>query len=328
MASIRRTLSPYNGRHPPTLCQRGLAHRHRASPYSPSQQAFSRTPMSFPRPISTRPRAAFHDPPLGRSPPSSPAGPSEVVLQVFLVFPRRIRVGSIPFGHFDNLRPNDLAVEVNHPHANARFDEPVDLPLSREGSDLGLAAERLGRSDLGKSFDFAPRKQLIVVTPTYNRAMQGYFLNRGRADDDNVYTLELFDHLREIRHFGTWPVAMLAQSKNKAILEGPVCNGTQVIGWNTNEKSKRLRRFHVGHVGVCFQQHNLVEAIETRASSITSNTTTRHGEGGVSETTFIEQVVADESQMEGVPFGCSKIMNWHLHLDARKISYPKGVVIH
>lgn len=45
---------------------------------------------------------------------------------------------------------------------------------------------------------------------------------------------------------------MLAQSKNKAILEGPVCNGTQVIGWHTNEKSKRLRRFHVDMSGFAF----------------------------------------------------------------------------
>lgn len=52
--------------------------------------------------------------------------------------------------------------------------------------------------------------------------------------------------------FGAWPVAMLAQSKNKAILEGPVCNGSQVIGWHTNEKSKRLRRFHVDMSGFAF----------------------------------------------------------------------------
>lgn len=52
--------------------------------------------------------------------------------------------------------------------------------------------------------------------------------------------------------FGTWPVGMLAQSKNKVILEGPVCNGSQVIGWHTNEKSRRLRRFHVDMSGFAF----------------------------------------------------------------------------
>lgn len=41
------------------------------------------------------------------------------------------------------------------------------------------------------------------------------------------------------------------------------------------------------------------------------------------ETTFIEQLVEDESQMEGLPRCCSKIMNWHLHLDARHLVYPK-----
>ncbi|KAJ8512185.1 hypothetical protein OPV22_002619 [Ensete ventricosum] len=32
------------------------------------------------------------------------------------------------------------------------------------------------------------------------------------ADDDSICSLDLFDRLRQIRRFGTWPVAMLAQS--------------------------------------------------------------------------------------------------------------------
>ncbi|GKB34267.1 probable beta-1,4-xylosyltransferase IRX9H, partial [Tanacetum coccineum] len=42
------------------------------------------------------------------------------------------------------------------------------------------------------------------------------------------------------------------------------------------------------------------------------------------ETTFIEQLVEDESQMEASPSGCSKIMNWHLHLEAHGLAYPRG----
>ena len=38
----------------------------------------------------------------------------------------------------------------------------------------------------------------------------------------------------------------------------------------------------------------------------------------------MEQVVEDEIQMEATPPGCSKIMNWHLHLEARELVYPKG----
>lgn len=31
--------------------------------------------------------------------------------------------------------------------------------------------------------------------------------------------------------------------------------------------------------------------------------------------------------MEGVPVGCGKVMNWHLHLDAQGVAYPRGWVV-
>ena len=54
------------------------------------------------------------------------------------------------------------------------------------------------------------------------------------------------------RRFGTWLVGMLEHGKSRTILEGPVCEGEKVIGWHTNEKSKRLRRFHVDMSGFAF----------------------------------------------------------------------------
>ncbi|GJR76740.1 probable beta-1,4-xylosyltransferase IRX9H [Tanacetum coccineum] len=239
--------------------------------------------------------------------------------------------------------------------------------------------------------DYVARKQVIVVTPTYNRALQAFYLNRlghvlrlvpspilwivvemnvastettnvfrgmgvmyrhlvcGKnltdvndrgvhqrntalehiehhkldgivyfADDDNVYSLELFETLRDISRFGTWPVAMVAQSKNKATLEGPVCNGSQV----TNEKSKRLRRFHVDMSGFAFNSTILWDPKRwgKRSSALIRQVDTV--KEGFQETTFIEQLVEDESQMEATPCGCSKIMNWHLHLEAHGLAYP------
>ncbi|CAF2045226.1 unnamed protein product [Brassica rapa] len=70
------------------------------------------------------------------------------------------------------------------------------------------------------------------------------------ADDDNLYSLELFQSLRQIIRFGTWPVAMLAPSKNKAILEGPICNGSQVetsrFPSNPPTRHHRKGRFSTG----------------------------------------------------------------------------------
>lgn len=54
------------------------------------------------------------------------------------------------------------------------------------------------------------------------------------------------------RQFGTWTVAKQTQDNNRVTLEGPVCNGTKVIGWHLNELSKRYRRFHAETPGFAF----------------------------------------------------------------------------
>ncbi|XP_042458639.1 probable beta-1,4-xylosyltransferase IRX9H [Zingiber officinale] len=144
------------------------------------------------------------------------------------------------------------------------------------------------------------------------------------TDEDSIYSLELFERLREIRRFGVWPVAMLAQNKNEAILEGPVCNGSQVIGWHTNQKSKRLRRFHVDMSGFAFNSSIIWDTRRWNRPNMDAIQQLDTMNKGLQETTFIEQIVEDESQMEGIPYGCSRIMNWYLPLEAKDLVYPKG----
>ncbi|KAH8516225.1 hypothetical protein H0E87_004551 [Populus deltoides] len=233
-------------------------------------------------------------------------------------------LGIFPFGQVDtDINKHDFSFEMKPPHVNVQLDTKDNFALAAVSLGVEKTTPQLDRFS---RFDYVERKELIVITPTYNRALQAYFLNRlGQvlrlvqppllwivvemtsasaetaeilrktgvmyrhlvcvnknntnvkdrgvhqrnaglehierhrldgivyfADDDNVYSLQLFESLRNISHFGTWPVAMLAQSKNKAIVEGPVCNASQVIGWHTNEKSKRLRRFHVDMSGFAF----------------------------------------------------------------------------
>ncbi|MBA0856152.1 hypothetical protein Goshw_024059 [Gossypium schwendimanii] len=300
--------------------------------------------------------------------------------------------GIAPFGYSDtDVRAKDFTLpELKPPHANLRFDDQIFTSVS-----LSVNTKLLEPKESTDIIE--PLKQLIVVTPTYNRGFQAYFLNRlGQvlrlvkpplvwivveekaashetaeilrktgvmyrhvlcafnsssvkdprvhqrnaalehierhkldgivffADDDNVYTLELFESLRTISRFGTWPVAMLARSKNKAILEGPVCNASQVIGWHTNDKSKRLRRFYADMSGFAFNSSILWDSkrwARPFSNPIRQLDTVKEG---FQESTFIEQVVEDESQMEGIPHGCSRIMNWHLHLDTDNLFYPKG----
>ncbi|KAK2981725.1 hypothetical protein RJ640_005977 [Escallonia rubra] len=393
MASIRRTLSPYNDR----------SYQNGGTPFS------------------------LHSPPHKLSPNGknlSLLSTFNVVLRQFLagvkhskkvpntwrksfyrclfVFLLGFLLGMAPFGDLDDTRNRDFSFEVKLAPINVKehVKQSVEDVVVAKPDNFALDTVELGvenRSNVKDRFDYSPRKQLIVVTPTYNRALQAFYLNRlGQvlrlvpppliwivvemnaaseetadmlrnagvmyrhlvcvknstgvkdrgvhqrntalehierhkldgivyfADDDNVYSLELFESMREIGRFGTWPVAMLAQSKNKAILEGPVCNGSQVIGWHTNEKSKVLRRFHVDMSGFAFNSTILWDPKRWKRPTSDPIRQLDSVKEGFQETTFIEQVVEDESQMEAIPQGCIKIMNWHLHLEAHELFYPRG----
>ncbi|KAF5784566.1 putative 1,4-beta-D-xylan synthase [Helianthus annuus] len=373
MASIRRTLSPYHDR----------SHQNGATttPFSlnsPSHKHNSTTRFASPLSTFGLPRKGYRT--WRRS-----------LYTCVFFFLLGFFLGFAPFGEFqeeDAVRSRDFSFEV--------VNRPPALDVKQE--DIVVDKVELANLKEKERFDYqVARKQLIVVTPTYNRALQAFYLNRlGQllrlvpppllwivvemnaastetadilrgmgimyrhlvctknltdikdrgvhqrnralehiehhkldgivyfADDDNVYSLQLFESIREISRFGTWPVAMLAQSKNKATLEGPVCNGSQVIGWHTNEKSKRLRRFHVDMSGFAFNSTILWDPKRWKKPTSALIRQLDTIKEGFQETTFIEQLVEDESQMEAIPFGCSKIMNWHLHLEAHELGYPRG----
>ncbi|XP_051124453.1 probable beta-1,4-xylosyltransferase IRX9H [Andrographis paniculata] len=401
MASIRRTLSPYNDR----SYQNGSGDPF--SVHSSSQKLFSHGRTTF-SPLRRFIAGIFLQKQHSRK--NSQFSWRKSILRGLLFFFLGFLLGMAPFNNDFNelnhpdVRNREFAFErvpdVVNVEKNVGDFSGVDVP---NGNDVVVNAVELGvaqKSDgvvSKRILDFVPRKQLIVVTPTYNRALQAYYLNRlGQvlrlvrppllwvvvemnaasmetaeilrnmgivhrhlvckknstdvkdrgvhqrntaiehierhkldgivyfADDDNIYSLELFENIREIGRFGTWPVGMLAQSKNKAILEGPVCNGSQVIGWHTNEKSKRLRRFHVDMSGFAFNSTILWDPKRWHRPTSEPIRQLDTVKEGFQETTFIEQIVEDESQMEGIPLGCNKIMNWHLHLEARGLFYPKG----
>ncbi|XP_074286952.1 putative beta-1,4-xylosyltransferase IRX9H [Silene latifolia] len=336
----------------------------------------------------------------GLSPPSKPSRRNpwrKPFYRCLLCFIIGFLLGVLSFANVDeNVYNRDFASDnVNREEISqitVREMPKNDVVLKSE-EEINVAPKSL---ELSMDIDYRPRKLLIVVTPTYNRVLQAYYLNRlGQvlslveapllwivvemeaqspetaailrntgvtyrhlvcrksltdvkdrgvqlrntavqhielhrlegivyfADEDNVYSIELFEEIRGISRFGTWPVAMLAQGKNKAILEGPVCNGSQVIGWHTNEKSKRLRRFHVDMSGFAFNSTILWDS-QRWQRPLLNHVLQLDTVKDFQETALLEQVIAEESQMEGIPDSCGKIMNWHLHLDAHGAKYPRG----
>lgn len=102
-----------------------------------------------------------------------------------LFFLSGLLVGMTPFGHVNDLRTHDFSFEIKPPLVNTQIKVKTDYFMSRDDTTLDgdvnhrvqLQGDIFGLKREVK-VDFEARKQLIVVTPTYNRAMQAYFMNR------------------------------------------------------------------------------------------------------------------------------------------------------
>lgn len=63
------------------------------------------------------------------------------------------------------------------PNVEERLDDGKRKENSVDGVSF-VAESETGKKEMKEDFNFAPRKLIIVVTPTYNRATQAYYLNR------------------------------------------------------------------------------------------------------------------------------------------------------
>lgn len=183
MASIRRTLSPYNDR----SYQNGSN-----SPFSAqssSQKLFSHGRTTF-SPVRRLIAGIFFQK-HHHSRKNGQFSWRRSLLRCFLCFFIGFLLGMAPFNNdFSELKQPDLRSsdvlferppEVVNVRRNAVDLGDVEKP---EENDLVVGAVELGaiattdKTDMKKILDSVPVKQLIVVTPTYNRATQAYYLNR------------------------------------------------------------------------------------------------------------------------------------------------------
>ncbi|XP_059314551.1 probable beta-1,4-xylosyltransferase IRX9H [Lycium ferocissimum] len=139
------------------------------------------------------------------------------------------------------------------------------------------------------------------------------------ADDSNIYSLDVFEQMRQISRFGTWVVARLAENNRKVILQGPICNGSQVIGWRTDATAKIFQRFYAELSGFAFNSTVLWDPKRWNQPTLEPIRQLDIVKGGAQVRGFIEQVVEDESQMEGFPMHCSRIMVWQFNTE---LLYP------
>ncbi|XP_066314726.1 probable beta-1,4-xylosyltransferase IRX9L [Miscanthus floridulus] len=144
------------------------------------------------------------------------------------------------------------------------------------------------------------------------------------ADEERVYSVDLFEDMRKIRRFGTWPVATHVGARYKVVLEGPICRGNQVTGWHTNQRRGVPRRFPIGFSGFAFNSTILWDPQRWNSPTLESIILHSGGRGGLQESRFIEKLVEDETQMEGLADNCTRVMVWNFDLEPPQLNYPTG----
>lgn len=144
------------------------------------------------------------------------------------------------------------------------------------------------------------------------------------ADNDNIYSIDIFQQMREIRRFGTWTVARLSKDRSGILLQGPICNGSEVIGWHTNNESDgNSKRFHAEMQGFAFNSTILWDPKKRHRPSHEPIRQLESVRENLWVSTLIEQIVEDESEMEGLMNDCSRVMVWNIDLESSYSFYPK-----
>ncbi|CAJ1968477.1 unnamed protein product [Sphenostylis stenocarpa] len=142
------------------------------------------------------------------------------------------------------------------------------------------------------------------------------------AELSNVYDLEFFQQLRYIQVFGTWPTAVLAANRNKVIIEGPVCDSSQVIGWHlrnmNNETDTITPPIHIS--SFAFNSSILWDPERWGRTSSLQDTSQN-------SIKFVKQVVLeDEAELKGIPpEDCSRILLWRFNFHACTTSNHKSL---
>ncbi|XP_010920919.1 beta-1,4-xylosyltransferase IRX9 isoform X2 [Elaeis guineensis] len=144
------------------------------------------------------------------------------------------------------------------------------------------------------------------------------------AGISNIYDPQLFEEIREIEVFGTWPVAMVSANRKRVVVEGPSCNSSKVVGWpvgnlscgTANEGSSsdpaglgmasKPARINVS--GFAFNSSVLWDPDRWGRPTTMPDTSQDSFK-------FVQEVIVeDENKLKCIPPDNSKIMLWHLHI--------------
>ncbi|KAG7463041.1 hypothetical protein MATL_G00191130 [Megalops atlanticus] len=117
------------------------------------------------------------------------------------------------------------------------------------------------------------------------------------ADDDNTYSLELFEEMRSTRRVSVWPVGLVGGRR----YERPLVEKGRVVGWYTGWRADRPFAIDMAGFAVNLQ----VVLANPRALF-----KRRGSQPGMQESDFLKQITRVE-ELEPKAANCTRVLVWH-----------------
>nr|XP_029525287.1 galactosylgalactosylxylosylprotein 3-beta-glucuronosyltransferase 2-like [Oncorhynchus nerka] len=117
------------------------------------------------------------------------------------------------------------------------------------------------------------------------------------ADDDNTYSLELFEEMRSTRGVSVWPVGLVSGRR----YERPIVDKGKVVGWYTGWRPDRP--FAIDMAGFAVNLHVVLgnpQALFKRRGS----------QPGMQESDFLKQITK-VAELEPKANNCTRVLVWH-----------------
>ncbi|XP_048209855.1 galactosylgalactosylxylosylprotein 3-beta-glucuronosyltransferase 2 [Perognathus longimembris pacificus] len=133
------------------------------------------------------------------------------------------------------------------------------------------------------------------------------------ADDDNTYSLELFQEMRTTQKVSVWPVGLVGGRR----YERPLVENGKVVGWYTGWRADRPFAIDMAGFAVSLQ------VILSNPKAVFKR---RGSQPGMQESDFLKQITTVE-ELEPKANNCTKVLVWHTRTEKVNLANePKYLV--
>ncbi|XP_059062912.1 galactosylgalactosylxylosylprotein 3-beta-glucuronosyltransferase I [Achroia grisella] len=130
-------------------------------------------------------------------------------------------------------------------------------------------------------------------------------------DDDNTYSLRVFEEMRKIDKVGVWPVGIVGGMR----VEMPVVKDGKVIKFNAVWKP--FRPFPIDMAGFAINATLFLEQPKAMFS--------RKVQSGFQESEILKYFAATKDDLEPLAENCTKVFVWHTRTQKPSITNPKNL---